>query len=246
MRRSFYMCSFVQFFVFCIFFNALIAPILFSEKKLSENALLEMIEGSFKGEWYPLSNKSLPYEGFKLMNGLLYKVETGLPFTGWYSQFDGNKKPRLLCSFMEGKRQGVYVEWDGFGVVRVQGNHFDGMKDGVFSEWNADGNKVSERTYLIGNLHGRSNYWYDDGNQKLEAFFEFGLMIEARGWLSDGKPCPYTKVKDGRGVVFNFGKDFLKNLLEVEQVQGGKIKQIKSAGTTETSNKDLMSELPPL
>jgi hypothetical protein len=203
------MCSFVQFFGFWIFFNLLIAPLLFSEKKLPENALLEMIEGSFKGEWYPLSNKSLPYEGFKLMNGLLFKVETGLPFTGWYS-------------------------------------HFDGMKDGVFTEWNAEGNKVSERTYLIGNLHGRSSYWYDNGNQKLESFFEFGLMLEARGWLSDGKPCPYTKVRDGRGVVFNFGKDFLKNLLEVEEVQGGKIKQFKSAGTTETSNEDLMSELPPL
>jgi len=27
----------------------------------------EMIDSSVKGEWYPLSNKSLPYEGFKVM-----------------------------------------------------------------------------------------------------------------------------------------------------------------------------------
>lgn len=240
------MCSFVQYFGFWMFLNSLIAPVLFSEKKFPEDALLEMIDESLKGEWYPLSNKSLPYEGFKLMNGLLFKPESAVPFTGWYSQFDSNKKPRLLCSFMEGKRQGIYVEWDKTGAVRVQGNHFDGMKDGVFYEWNAEGVKVSERTYLIGNLHGRSNFWYDNGVRKLESFFEFGMMLEARGWLSDGTPCPYTKVKDGRGVVFNFGKDFLKNLLQEDAVQSDKIKQFRGTGTTEASKEDLLSELPPL
>ena len=183
-----------------------------------QEILQQMIGSSVKGEWYPLSNKSLPYEGFKIMKERIYQVGSGEPFTGWYTQLDGTRKPRMLSSFMHGKRQGVYVEWDEEGTIRSRGSHFDGQKDGVFSEWSESGQKLSERTYLIGKLHGRSDFWYENGAKKLESVFEFGLIMEAKGWLSDGTRCPYTHVEDGKGVVFNFGKGFLENLLQNNDV----------------------------
>jgi antitoxin component YwqK of YwqJK toxin-antitoxin module len=180
--------------------------------------LKKMAEDSFKGEWYPLSNKVLPYEGFKMKNGLLCRdIEETVPFTGWYSQFDSHNKVRLLVSFMEGKRQGVFAEWDKNGSLRLTGEYFDGEKNGLYTEWNHDDVIISQRNYLIGKLHGVSNFWYDNGQKKLTSTFDHGLIMEAKGWLSNGDPCPYTRVKDGRGVILNFGDGFLEQLLQTPQ-----------------------------
>jgi antitoxin component YwqK of YwqJK toxin-antitoxin module len=202
--------------VIVIFFMGLIHSTLCSADIEKEDELLmKMIEESFKGEWYPLSNKTLPYKGFKVKNGLLFRDNPDIhPFTGWYSQFDTNKQVRLLNSFMEGKRQGVSAEWDELGNLRKKEEYFDGEKDGTHIEINAMGIKVSERNYLIGKLHGESTFWYENGQRKLVSVFEYGLIMEAKGWLSNGEPCPYTKVKDGKGVIFNFGDGFLEQLLQ--------------------------------
>ena len=180
--------------------------------------LKKMVEDSFMGEWYPLSNKVLPYEGFKMKKGLLCRdIEDTAPFTGWYSQFDSHNKVRLLVSFMEGKRQGVFAEWDKNGSLRLTGEYFDGEKDGLYTEWNHDNVIISQRNYLIGKLHGKSSFWYNNRQKKLTSTFDHGLIIEAKGWLSNGDRCPYTKVIDGSGVIFNFGPGFLEQLLQTPQ-----------------------------
>ena len=179
-----------------------------------------MIEDSYKGLWYPLSNKTLPYEGFKIKNGVLFRDnQDDVPYTGWYTQFDTGKTVRFLSSFMDGKRQGYFAEWDENGVLRSRGEYFDGEKDGVHIEMDEKGNKTSQRNYLIGKLHGESNFWYENGQMKLASTFEYGLIMEAKGWLSNGDPCPYTKVKDGVGVIFNFGDGFLEQLLQSQSPQ---------------------------
>ena len=191
-------------------------PGLFSAEILTESELHDkMIAESVKGEWYPLSNKVLPYAGFKYKHGLIYRANLDeVPFTGWYSQFDTNKQVRLLTSFMAGKLQGLFIEWDKNGSIRKKGEYFDGEKDGTHVELNEKGKKISERNYLIGKLHGESNFWYNNGSKKLASTFEHGLIMEAKGWLYNGKPCPYTKVKNGKGVIFNFGDGFVEQLLQ--------------------------------
>ncbi len=197
-----------------------------------------MINGSYKGLWYPLSNKALPYEGFKMKAGKLYREDhDDLPFTGWYSQFDSNQRVRFLASFLDGKRQGYFAEWDENRVLRLKGDFFDGAKDGTHIENNHLGQKISERNYLIGKLHGESNFWYDNGQRKLESTFEHGLIMEAKGWLSNGDPCPYTKVTEGRGVIFNYEDGFLEQLLQSPKPQNNVI------GDTNRSNVIKLKEL---
>ena len=106
-----------------------------------------MIEDSYKGLWYPLSNKTLPYEGFKIKNGLLFRdSQDDIPYTGWYTQFDTGKTVRFLSSFMDGKRQGYFAEWDENGVLRLSGEYFDGEKDGVHIEMDEKGIKPQKET----------------------------------------------------------------------------------------------------
>ena len=190
-------------------------------KPRSEELILEeMVKNSYKGSWYPLSNKVLPYEGFKLKDGKLFRDnQDDVPYTGWYTQADRNKTVRMLASFMDGKRQGYFAKWDKAGMLRMRGEYFDGEKDGTHIEINDKGLKISERSYLIGKLHGASTFWYDNGKRKLASTFEYGLIMEAKGWLANGKPCPYTNVTGGSGVIFNFGQGFLEQLLQVPQSQ---------------------------
>jgi hypothetical protein len=189
-----------------------------AEFQQEEIVLRKMVDDSYKGEWYPLSNKVIPYEGFKLKAGLLCRdIEDSIPYTGWYSQFDSNNIVRLLVSFMEGKRQGVFAEWDKNGSLRYRGEYFDGEKDGTHFEINEAGTVISKRNYLIGKLHGESSFWYNNRQKKLTSTFDHGLIIEAKGWLSNGDRCPYTKVIDGSGVIFNFGPGFLEQLLQTPQ-----------------------------
>ena len=54
---------------------------------------------------------------------------------------------------------------------------------------------------------------------KLASTFEYGLIMEAKGWLSNGDQCPYTKVEGGVGVIFNFGDRFLEQLLQSQSTQ---------------------------
>ena len=186
-----------------------------SETENEEEILQEMVSDSFKGLWYPLSNKTLPYEGFKMKHGKLFRDnQDDDPYTGWYSQIDSNRTVRFLDSFLEGRRQGCFAEWDENGMLRSKGEYFDGQKDGIHIEMNFRGVKISERNYLIGKLHGESNFWYENGQLKLESTFEHGLIMKAKGWLSNGEPCPYTKVIEGKGVIFNFGDGFLEQLLQ--------------------------------
>ena len=195
---------------------------LFCEAKPAKEELIleEMVKDSYKGLWYPLSNKVLPYEGFKLKDGRLFRDnQDDVPYTGWYTQADRNKTVRLLASFMDGKRQGYFAKWDETGMLRMRGEYFDGEKDGTHIEINDKGLKISERSYLIGKLHGASTFWYDNGKRKLASIFEYGLIMEAKGWLANGKPCPYTKVTGGSGVIFNFGQGFLEQLLQVPKSQ---------------------------
>ena len=83
---------------------------------------------------------------------------TKTPFTGWYAQFDKSDEPRMLCSFVDGKKNGFTYLWDGNGVRRFQGEYLDNLKNGQFLEWNEYAIQTSEKNYKLDKLHGSINF----------------------------------------------------------------------------------------
>ena len=177
----------------------------------TEAQLLQtMFIQSHKGKWYPMSNKTPPYDDFVLKGGKLYKDGDNSPFTGWYAQFDDSDEPRMLCSFVEGKKNGFTYLWDGNGVRRFQGEYVDNLKNGQFLEWNEKAIQTSEKNYQLNKLNGNYQLWYDSGKIKLDAVFKSGKLLEARGWYPNGSPCPYSKVINGRGLFYDMEMNTLQ------------------------------------
>ena len=170
--------------------------------------LHSMIMEAYRGKWYPMSNKTMPFDEFRLSDGKLYKDGSKEPFTGWYAQFDNQDEPRMLCSLIEGKKDGCTYLWDANGTRRFQGEYFRNKKHGEFLEWNDQSILISQKNYLQNKLNGDYQLWYETGKIKLDAIFKMGRLMEARGWYPDGSPCPYSKVIKGRGVILRYEKDY--------------------------------------
>lgn len=183
--------------------------------------LNSMIMEAYRGKWFPMSNKTMPFDEFRLSNGRLYKDGNKEPFTGWYAQFDNQDEPRLLCSLVEGKKDGFTYLWDANGTRRFQGEYSQNKKHGEFLEWNDQSILKSQKNYLDNKLNGDYQLWYETGKIKLDAIFKLGRLIEARGWYPDGSPCPYSRVIKGRGVILRYEKDY----------KPGKSEYLKEGGT---------------
>lgn len=176
----------------------------------TEAQLLQtMFLQAHRGKWFPMSNKTPPYDDFVLKGGQLYRDGDDIPFTGWYAQFDESDEPRMLSSFVDGKKNGFTYLWDENGVRRFQGEYIDNLKNGQFLEWNNDAIQTSEKNYKLNKLSGDYQLWYDSGKIKLDAIFKGGKLLEARGWYPDGRPCPYSKVINGRGVILRYENDHM-------------------------------------
>ena len=188
--------------------KTLFAKDVFWSDRIESQLLQSMFLQAYKGKWFPMSNKTIPFDEFMLKGGRLYKDGDNIPFTGWYAQYDEREEPRMLSSFVDGKKNGFTYLWDGNGTRRFQGEYATNKKNGQFLEWNEQAMKVSEKNYSHGKLNGKYSLWYDNGKRKLEALFISGKLSKARGWYPDGNPCPYSKVANGRGVILRYENNY--------------------------------------
>lgn len=170
--------------------------------------LQSMFLQAHKGRWFPMSNKTMPFDDFMLKGGRLYKETEDAPFTGWYAQFDELDEPRMLCSFVDGQKNGFTYLWDENGTRRFQGEYVNNLKSGQFLEWNTQAIQISEKNYHLNKLNGDYHLWYDSGKIKLDAIFQNGKLLEARGWYPDGSPCPYSRVAKGRGLILRYENNY--------------------------------------
>ena len=183
-------------------------------RNIEAQLLQSMFLEAYRGKWFPMSNKTMPFDEFRLSGGRLHKEGVKEVFTGWYAQFDETNEPRMLCSFVDGKKNGFTYLWDDNGTRRFQGEYVENQKNGEFMEWNEQSIITSQKNYLKNKLDGDYLLWYDTGKIKLEAFFKAGRLVDAQGWYPDGSPCPYSKVVKGRGVILRYEKNYLPNIIE--------------------------------
>jgi len=181
-----------------------------SEEMLESQLIQSFLNEAYHGNWYMLHNKIHPYEGFKLEGGKIFLENENEPYSGWYAQFDENQEPRMLYSYEDGQRHGFIYMWDANGTRRLQGEYFKNKRHGEFKEWNKFGKLIELKHYRFNKLHGDSTYWYDSGVVRLESYFLYGHIIDAQGWYPDGKPCPHSRVLNGKGLILKYEEDFVR------------------------------------
>jgi antitoxin component YwqK of YwqJK toxin-antitoxin module len=170
--------------------------------------LQSMLMQAHKGKWFPMTNKTMPFDEFMLKGGRLYRETEDVAFTGWYAQFDHLDEPRMLSAFVDGQKNGFTYLWDENGTRRFQGEYLNNLKNGLFLEWNINAIQTSEKNYRLNKLNGDYHLWYDSGKIKLDAIFEDGKLQEARGWYPDGSPCPFSRVVNGRGLILRYQNNY--------------------------------------
>ena len=102
--------------------KTLFAKDVFWSDRIESQLLQSMFLQAYKGKWFPMSNKTIPFDEFMLKGGRLYKDGDNIPFTGWYAQYDEREEPRecsvplLMVRKMDSLTCGMVMEPGGFRV----------------------------------------------------------------------------------------------------------------------------------
>ena len=162
------------------------------------------------GEWNEFSNKSLPFDEFRQIQGLQHLRTDQDSFSGCYIQIDSNQKIRNLRYFSNGLLQGPIIYWAQNGRKILEGYYQNGQKHGLYTFWSDDGSKEKEENYKESKLDGMTNRWYQNGQKSAQQIFHNGRIVTAIGWKPNGSRCPSTRVTNGAGVVVmydDFGEE---------------------------------------
>ena len=62
----------------------------------------------------------------------------------------------------------------------------DGRMHGVARSWHQNGTKSDETHWLNGARHGKSCDWFENGEVKVEADFEYGVLMKKTEWDAEG------------------------------------------------------------
>ena len=98
--------------------------------------------------------------------GVVYKIETGEPFTGiavsYYGKEKKNKKKHT--EYKNGLIDGIETVWHKSGELMARKNYVKGRLHGESIRWYKNGQRKSVETYKKGKQSGRQSYWRKDGS----------------------------------------------------------------------------------
>ena len=117
------------------------------------------------------TNKSLPFNEFRQINGLQYLRLDDYPFNGYYLQEDEMKKIRSLRHFKNGLLHDSVITWRENGLKFHQGFYKKGLKDGLYEYWSKNNIKILEQNFKNGKLDGLTVKRYQNGLKKFPSKF---------------------------------------------------------------------------
>ena len=111
------------------------------------------------------------YPGLESIEGLFYKTDSDIPYTGSTMSEYNSGNPYIHAEFREGKLEGAYIAYYQNGQKMGKTHYQNNLKEGPSISWHENGNIASE-TYFIDNMkNGKLEIYYFTGEKKTEAFF---------------------------------------------------------------------------
>jgi hypothetical protein len=107
----------------------------------------------------------------------------------------------------QGREIGQWTWKHSHGENKTQGNFDGGKRVGPWVWWREDGTKETVEVYRDGKLEGLCTDWYRNGQKSREKIYISGSLRSAVVWLPDGTKCPKTNLKEGSGVMYEYGED---------------------------------------
>ena len=108
------------------------------------------------------------------INGVIFKENDEIPYTGKITVFWGNNRLKEEGIYREGVKSGLWKYWYATGKLFSKGIFRNGLKTGVWIEWHENGNKKTQSIYRNGLKNGREINWSLEEVKLSEFSFQSG------------------------------------------------------------------------
>ena len=99
----------------------------------------------------------------------------------WVDYFE-NGAPKIITTYIDGKKEGLYMELDDYGKIVKMMNYHQDLRDGDYKEFNGSIVK-EERFYKNDKLEGRVRIFYPDGKIMEEGAYKDGTRHGISKWF---------------------------------------------------------------
>lgn len=126
-------------------------------------------------------SQALEYsEGYYYKNGMLY--------SGTYTEYWGNKNPKLVQNISNGLEDGITELYFENGKLLEQRSYLEGQKHGLWNTYNEEGLKIAEANYRHNKKDGIWRIWDEKGTLRYEMYYSNGDKTGTwRTWDENGK-----------------------------------------------------------
>tara|TARA_B100000579_G_scaffold405170_1_gene390646 strand:+ start:492 stop:1085 length:594 start_codon:yes stop_codon:yes gene_type:complete len=122
-----------------------------------------------------------------LLNETVYLK--GSLYTGKSFSLQVNGKKRTEGSYVDGKKDGLWIEWNDDGQKQSEDNYKKGKYNGLRIGWHPNGQKSMEGTWINDEAEGVQVWWHPNGQKKCVENIEKGKRISAaKYWNNKGEP----------------------------------------------------------
>ena len=133
-----------------------------------------------------VNSNELEFRG-DLLNETVYLK--GSLYTGKSFSLQVNGKKRTEGSYVDGKKDGLWIEWNDDGQKQSEDNYKKGKYNGLRIGWHPNGQKSMERTWINDEAEGVQVWWHPNGQKKCVENIEKGKRISAaKYWNNKGEP----------------------------------------------------------
>jgi antitoxin component YwqK of YwqJK toxin-antitoxin module len=155
----------------------------------------------------------VPRTELALRNGLLYRNNEPLPFTGSMIELHTNGALKSRSSVAEGLLEGISQGWYTNGVLQVRENFQHGVSHGRRTKWHENGKLMSEGTIDRGQHHGLFRRWHENGQLAEEVTLVHGKADGlSRSYHPSGCLKARVVLKMGEVIEREFWNDGEKQL----------------------------------
>lgn len=126
---------------------------------------------------------------YDIGSDIFYLKDPDIPYTGKSFSLQVNGKKRTEGSYVDGKKDGLWIEWNDDGQKQSEDNYKKGKYNGLRVVWHPNGQKAMEGTWINDEAEGMLVWWHPNGQKKCVENIEKGKRISAaKYWNNKGEP----------------------------------------------------------
>jgi uncharacterized protein len=129
--------------------------------------------------------KEVDFDSLVERNGIKYKVNSKVGYSGKAVSIHENGQLGLKCSYVNGYLEGLYTEWFDNGQLKTEFIYKKGKKIGESTEWYRNGQLKSEYAFFNGDTSARYEEFWGSGKRKALQHYALGKRTGESFWLNE-------------------------------------------------------------